>query len=88
MFTNEGDEHGRLRRLVSAAFKPKAVDALREAMREIVAERFGELRRDGGGDLMCAFQYMPMRVMCDLLGVPHEDVPIFGAWARRWTRPA
>ena len=81
MFTNEGDEHGRLRRLVSAAFKPKAVDALREATREIVEERFVELRRDGGGDLIRAFQYVPMRVMCGLLGVPHEDVPIFGAWA-------
>ena len=81
MFTNEGDEHGRLRRLVSAAFKPKAVDALRAATREIVAERFVELRRDGGGDLIRAFQYVPMRVMCELLGVPQEDFPIFGAWA-------
>jgi cytochrome P450 len=81
MFTNEGDEHRRLRRLVNAAFKPKAVNALREATREIVEERFGELRRDGGGDLMRAFQYVPMRVMCDLLGVPHEDVSIFGSWA-------
>jgi cytochrome P450 len=81
MFTNEGDEHGRLRRLVNAAFKPKAVSALRAATRAIVEERFGDLRRDGGGDLMREFQYVPMRVMCDLLGVPHEDVSIFGAWA-------
>jgi cytochrome P450 len=81
MFTNEGDAHGRLRRLVNAAFKPKAVSALRAATRAIVEERFGDLRRDGGGDLMREFQYVPMRVMCDLLGVPHEDVSIFGAWA-------
>jgi cytochrome P450 len=81
MFTNEGDEHGRLRRLVNAAFKPRAVNALREATTEIVGERFGELRRDGGGDLIRTLQYVPMRVMCDLLGVPHEDVSIFGSWA-------
>src|SRR5262245_63462564 len=57
MFTNEGDEHGRLRRLVSTAFKPKAVNALRVATREIVGERFAGLRRDGGGDLIRAFEY-------------------------------
>ena len=86
MFTNEGDEHGRLRRLVSAAFKPRAVNALRIATREIVAERFADLRRDGGGDLIRVFEYVPMRVMCDLLGVPHEDVPIFAAWADALSR--
>jgi cytochrome P450 len=59
MFTNEGDEHGRLRRLVNSAFKPRAVNALREAAREIVEQRFVELRRDGGGDLVRAFQYVP-----------------------------
>src|SRR5215470_5649246 len=80
MFTNEGDKHGRLRRLVSAAFKPTAVNALRAVTREIVEERFADLRRDGGGDLMRSFQYVPMRVMCALLGVPQEDVSIFGAW--------
>ena len=42
--------HGRLRRLVSAAFKPKAVGALRDATRPIVEERSGEFRRDGGGE--------------------------------------
>ena len=86
MFTNEGDEHGRLRRLVSAAFKPKAVNALRVATREIVGQRFADLRRDGGGDLIRAFEYVPMRVMCDLLGVPPEDVPIFAAWADALSR--
>jgi cytochrome P450 len=86
MFTNEGDTHGRLRRLVSAAFKPKAIDALRAATSEIVAESFAELRRDGGGDLVRSLEYVPMRVMCRLLGVPHEDVPIFAAWTGALSR--
>jgi cytochrome P450 len=86
MLTNDGDPHGRLRRLVSAAFKPKAVDALRGVTSEIVAESFAELRRDGGGDLIRAFEWVPMRVMCRLLGVPHQEVPIFAAWANALSR--
>jgi cytochrome P450 len=81
MFTNEGANHRRLRRLVSGVFKPKAVETLRDATRELVQKTFGELRRDGGGDLVGAFQHVPMRVMCELLGVPHADVPLFVNWA-------
>jgi cytochrome P450 len=86
MLTNEGDAHGRLRRLVSGAFKPKAVDALRAPTCEIVGQAFAALRRDGGGDLVRVFEYVPMRVMCRLLGVPQEDVPIFAAWADALSR--
>lgn len=86
MFTNEGEVHARLRQLVSAAFKPRAVDALRPSAREIVGEAFAELRRAGGGDLVRAFEYVPMRVMCRLLGVPEEDVPIFAAWTDALSR--
>ena len=86
MLTNDGGEHARLRRLVSAAFKPKAVDALRSATSELVEKGFAELRSDGGGDVVRAFEYVPMRVMCRLLGVPQEDVPIFSVWADALSR--
>jgi cytochrome P450 len=86
MLTTEGEKHGRLRRLVHAAFKPRAVDGLRAATREIVRASFAELRREGGGDLVRALEYVPMRVMCRLLGVPYEDVPIFAAWADALSR--
>jgi cytochrome P450 len=86
MLTNEGEKHGRLRRLVNAAFKPKAVDALREATSDIIGQGFAELRRERRGDLVRALEYVPMRVMCRLLGVPQEDVPIFAAWADALSR--
>ena len=38
ILTAEGDEHGRLRRLVAPAFTPKAADRLRPFMREVVNE--------------------------------------------------
>ena len=81
MFTNEGDTHSRLRRLVSRAFTPRSVEQLRGHAGDVVEERFGALAAAGEGDLMEVFGRVAMRVMCRLLGVPEEDVEVFGAWA-------
>src|SRR3954451_9175872 len=81
MFTNEGDTHSRLRRLVSRAFTPRSVKRLREHSAVIIAERFDVLAATGEGDIMDVFGRVAMRVMCRLLGVPEEDVDEFGAWA-------
>jgi cytochrome P450 len=81
MFTNEGDHHDRLRRLVSRAFTPRAVDALRADAAVLATESLGGLRADGGGDANAALSLLAMHVMCRLLGVPRGDVVEFGAWA-------
>jgi len=80
MFTNDGVEHDRLRRLVSKAFTPRAAARLRPRAAAFVAERLADVRRDGGGDLVHALAHAPMRVMCELLGVPAAEVPEFVAW--------
>jgi cytochrome P450 len=80
MFTNDGDRHGRLRRLVSKAFTPRAVEQLRPIAAACVAEQLAALRRSGGGDLVAAFGHVPMHVMCALIGVPAAAVPDFIAW--------
>ena len=81
MFTNEGDAHGRLRSLVSRAFTPRAVDALRRDAGALAAAGLEPLRQAGGGDVVAALQLLPMQVMCQLLGVPAADVEVFGGWA-------
>lgn len=81
MFTNEGDTHLRLRRLVSRAFTPRSAERLRAHTAEVVAERFDLLEAAGEGDLTDLFGRVAMRVMCRLLGVPEKDVDVFGAWA-------
>lgn len=81
MFTNEGPVHDRLRRLVSKAFTPRAVERLRQHARDRVEEILGQLDADGGGDLVPAFRLLAMHVMCRLLGVPAEDIPVFAGWA-------
>ena len=81
MFTNEGPPHDRLRKLVSRAFTPRAVEALRADTAALAGDLLAPVRSDGGGDLTEALGLLPMQVMCRLLGVPAEDVEEFGAWA-------
>jgi cytochrome P450 len=81
MFTNEGDTHARLRRLVSRAFTPRSVARLRAHTASTVEALFEPLDAEGGGDLVERFGRLAIRVMCRLLGVPEEDVAVFGDWA-------
>ena len=83
MLTNRnGAFHDELRRLVSRAFTPRQVDALRPRIRERVramllagAER-GEL--DVVSDLA---DPLPIWMMCDLLGIDASDHPTFAGWS-------
>lgn len=81
MFTTEGDQHDRLRSLVSRAFTPRAVSRLRDDAAGLAREALAPVRADGGGDLAAALDLLPMHVMCRLLGVPASDVAVLGAWA-------
>jgi len=81
MFTNEGDVHHRLRALVARAFTPKAVEAMRSTAAELASSCLVPIAEGDGGDLVEANAWLAMRVMCRLLGVPDEDVAVFGRWA-------
>ncbi|PRX00718.1 UNVERIFIED_ORG: cytochrome P450, partial [Actinomadura viridilutea] len=70
----------RLRRPVQDAFHPKRVDAMRPRITRIVNELLDQLAlaADGGGpvDLKRHFALqVPLRVICDLFGVPEPDRP-------------
>lgn len=84
----DGDDHARIRRLVSRVFTPRAVEALRPFTRKVARELADHIdgAMTGGGrevEFMAAFaDQLPVRVMCRLLGVPDGDVGRFGAWAR------
>ena len=81
MFTNEGTQHDRLRKLVSKAFTPRSVEALRPHAASAAKDALRCAAVDGGCDLTRTFALLAMGVMCKLLGVPEADVAIFGAWA-------
>jgi cytochrome P450 len=83
----DGDEHTRLRRLVSPAFTPKSADRLRPYMRETFDALLDAAMAKGHGD---AFTELcvpyPVPVICELLGAPKEDTAQFTEWANAINR--
>jgi cytochrome P450 len=76
MLFRDAPDHTRLRSLVSKAFTPKVVDAHTPRIEEMVAEQLDGLAGRQHLELMSKFAYpLPARVICELLGVPEDDVP-------------
>ncbi|MEU7531954.1 cytochrome P450 [Saccharothrix sp. NPDC042600] len=77
MFTAYGDEHRRLRALVSKAFTPRRVDDMRPWVRRITADLLDALAAGPDEvDLREAFAYpLPIEVVCRLFGVPDDLRP-------------
>lgn len=78
----EGEQHARLRHLVSKAFTPRAVDALRPVMRAVVHELIDSFVARGECEFMTAFaDPYPSQIICALLGIPRERYRQFHGWA-------
>jgi pimeloyl-[acyl-carrier protein] synthase len=82
MLFNDPPKHTRLRRLVNGAFKPPVIAALRERIVAVADELLDALPRDGTFDLMAGFaQQLPVRVICDVLGLPAQDFAKTKLWS-------
>ena len=80
-------DHTRLRGLVSKAFTPRVVESLRDRTQDIVDELLDVAFEAGEIDLLEAFAYpLPVRVICELLGVPVDDQDRFKEWSRALAR--
>jgi cytochrome P450 len=82
LLTMSGEEHTRLRRLVSKAFTPRAVARLDTTITEIINELIDPLTATGRCEIVddIARPY-PVPVISALLGAPREDWKRFSAWA-------
>jgi cytochrome P450 len=77
----EGEDHTRIRRLVSRSFTPRAADAHRPFMRELVGQLLTTFVASGKCEFMSDFaDRYPVQVICHLMGVPREDYPLFAKW--------
>ncbi len=78
----EGDEHQRLRRLVSPAFTPRSADRLRPVMRRVIGELVEPLVPAGRCELVAdVCEPYPIPIICELLGAPADDWMLFSGWA-------
>ncbi|MER6914576.1 cytochrome P450 [Streptomyces sp. NPDC000594] len=77
IFDADGADHRRLRSLVTAAFSPRRVAALRpriEAIATQLLDRLPDHAEDGVVDLIEHFaRPLPITVICELIGVPEAD---------------
>ena len=78
----EGEDHRRLRRLVSTSFTPASSESLRPFMRTHADRLLEPLVERGGGDFVADFcRPYPIPVICELLGIDDGDHERFGRWA-------
>jgi cytochrome P450 len=82
MLTVDPPDHTRLRRLVSSAFSPRRIEALRPRIQAIIDELLDGIAAAGADsrvDLVSRFAFpLPFTVICELLGVPVPDRAALG----------
>jgi cytochrome P450 len=74
MLNRDPPDHTRLRKLVNHVFSPKRVTALERAIVAHAKELVARVRERGECDFATEIAgAMPLFVICEILGVPHED---------------
>jgi len=77
-----GEDHARLRRLVSKAFTPRAVARLDTTIVDIINRLIDPLMAVGRSEIVTDIaRPYPVPVICELLGAPSQDSQLFSAWA-------
>jgi len=88
MLNKDGDDHRRLRGLVSKAFTPAMVEQ-RESQIQVIADQLlDKVQARGEMDLIDDYAFpLPIIVIADLLGVPAADRDRFRVWSNATVTP-
>src|SRR4051812_1456995 len=79
----DAPDHTRLRGLVQKAFTPKTVENLRPRIQELVDDLMAPALERGSMEVIEDIAYpLPVRVITEMLGVPHEDHETFKGWSK------
>ncbi len=80
-------DHTRIRRLAGKAFTPRAVEAMRPHVEELVDRLLDAVAGNGAMDVVDTLaQPLPVTVISEMLGIPEADRPRCAAWTRRLTK--
>ncbi|MEE9417210.1 MAG: cytochrome P450 [Acidimicrobiales bacterium] len=75
-------DHTRLRRLVSKAFTPKAIEALRPMIQTMVDQVLDKIETQGGADVVDDLAFpLPFDVIIEMLGMPRGDTLAIRGWS-------
>ncbi|WCO67225.1 cytochrome P450 [Iamia majanohamensis] len=78
----EGDDHSRVRRLVSPSFTPRSVARLRPRMRSYLHDRIDEVGPAGRCELVTAIaETYPIAIIGEVVGAPPADWPLLSRLA-------
>ena len=86
MIRRDGDDHMRLRRLVSRVFTPKAISRWGERAEEIVTGLLDGLADRDAFDVMDDYALIvPAQIISEMLGMPTEDMTQLREWSHALT---
>ena len=77
----DGEEHHRLRRLVSRSFTPRAISGLDPVMRQVFGGLLDPVLADGRVDAVDLVAEYPIPIICALFGAPSDDWELFSRTA-------
>jgi cytochrome P450 len=81
MINRDDPDHKRIRRLVSKAFTPKAIEDWKPLIARVVDQLIEGVGERDEFDLLTELGYpLPEIVICELLGVPAEDHTLWKEW--------
>jgi cytochrome P450 len=87
MLVTDPPEHARLRRLVSRAFTPRALEGLRHRIQEVADDLLDGMDGDAECDLIAEYtSRIPIEVIAEMLGIPREEIPYLYALGEPGTR--
>ncbi len=88
MLSMDEPDHRRLRDIVDEAFRRRAILDMEPRITALADQPADRLFADGSpADLVERYaRQLPLAVICELLGLPPADRPMFSAWAHKFTR--
>ena len=79
----DGDEHRRVRGLLTSAFTPRTVEELRPYVATLVEGHLDAIADAGECELVADLAFpLPITVIGELIGIPAPDRPLFRDWSR------